>query len=302
VQLHHSARELNVEGDLMGAVAVDFVLVGRWSEAAAHAEQAFASAVHSKDRIRIGMTVCAGSWTYMVLGVPAAVQRLVEALPADEGLSSLEQLWASSSRGHQAAGAGRHAQAIDFYHQALRLPRAQGNRMNEGEVVPWLLRSLVLCGRLDDAEAELAASRPLAGAAAQGPLQHCEALLAHARGQPERARQSLHRVMDDAMSAPLWRAWAVWDLAWLLAEAGRGAEALAMLEHLPPRFDALPLASVVAARGDLAPGGCETAQRCHGQYLATARVGLVPPYFEALGDCFAGTRPIPLAPCLPSRL
>jgi tetratricopeptide (TPR) repeat protein len=297
-----TARELYMAGGLMGAVAVDFVFVGRWSEAAAHAEEAFASAVQSKDRIQIVMTVCTGTWSYMVLGVPAAAQRLVEALPPDEGLSSLELLWAASSRGYAAASAGLHADAVAFFNQALRQPRVRGNRMNEAEVVPWLLRSLVLSGRLDDAAVELSAAQPLVGAAVQGPLHHCGALLAHARGQREQSLQLLRRVMADALAAPLWRAWAVWDAAWLLAEAGRGAEAQAMLDQLPPRFGTMPLASAVAARVHAAMGEVEAAQRRHRQFMADAGHGRVPGYFEPVGDCLTNGLPIPPAPCLPSAL
>jgi hypothetical protein len=305
VRVVRDALELHSLRDLVAAASnasSDFVLLGRWGEAAAYAEQAFAAAVQSRDHICICSAVCNGSWGYMVLGVPAAAQRLVQALPADEELSSMERLWAASSRGHEAASASRHAEAVKFFFQALRLLRACGNRVNEVDVLPWLLRSLVHCGRLADAEVELKAARSLVGVTAQGQLDHCEALLAHARGQPEKALQSLALMLGDAHVAPLWRAWAVWDAAWLLAEAGRGAEALTRLEHQPPRFDALPLAAIVAARVHLALGDTEAAQRCHGQYLAGVGHGVVPPYFETLGDCFAGTRPIPRAPCLPSRL
>ncbi|MGM9489303.1 winged helix-turn-helix domain-containing protein [Ideonella sp. YS5] len=305
VQLVHSARELHSMRELVTAgsnASTDFVLLGRWSEAAAHAEQAFAAAVQSKDRICLCTAVCNGSWGYMILGVPAAAQRLVEALPADEGLSSLERLWTASSRSHEAAVAGRHAQAVEFFTQALRLLRASGNRLNEGDVLPWLLRSLVHCGRLDEAEAELTAARSLLGASAQGQLNHCHALLAHARGRPEQALQSLGLMLGDAHLPPLWRAWAVWDASWLLAEADKGDVAQAMLERLPPGFDKLPLASAVAARVRLAQDDLEAARRCHQQYLLAASHGLVPRYLRDLGECLAGARPAPPVPCLPSRL
>jgi DNA-binding winged helix-turn-helix (wHTH) protein/tetratricopeptide (TPR) repeat protein len=305
LQVIHNARELHSLSDLVTAgcnLSADFVLLGRWSEAAAHIEQAFAAAVQAKARVSICMAVCNGTWAYMVLGVPAAAQRLVESLPRDEDLSPLERLWAASSRGHEAASASRHAQAVDCFTEALRLLRASGNRMNEIDVLPWLLRSLVHGGRLDEAEAELAAARPRAGLNAQGQLDHCHALLAHARGRPEQALQSLRQVVPDSQLAPLWRAWAVWDAAWLLAEAGRGDEAQAMLERLPPGFDKLPLASAVEARVRLAQGDREAAQRCHQQYLQAASHGLVPRYLKDLGECFAGARAAPPMPCLPSQL
>jgi DNA-binding winged helix-turn-helix (wHTH) protein/tetratricopeptide (TPR) repeat protein len=297
-----AARELHVAGGLMGAVAVDHVFVGRWNEAAAQAEEAFASAVSSKDRIQIVMAVCTGAWTYMVLGVPAAAQRLVEALPPDDGLSSLEQLWAACARGYAAASAGLHAQAIGQFNQALWQPRARGNRMNEAEVVPWLLRSLVLSGRLDEAAAELSVAQPLVGAAAQGALHHGGALLAHARGEGEPALQLLRRVMEDPMATPLWHAWAVLDAAWLLAEAGRGDEALATFEHLPPRFATMPLASAAAARVRFALGDVDAARRCHREYMAAARHGPAPGYFESMAAFLAVGVSIPPAPTLPSAL
>jgi DNA-binding winged helix-turn-helix (wHTH) protein/tetratricopeptide (TPR) repeat protein len=297
------AQELHSLRYLAGSnLAADLILIGRWSEAPAQVEQAFAAALLSKDHTNICSAVVSGSWVYMVLGVPAAAERLVDALPPDDELPTLARLWASSARSHVAASAGQHAQAIGFFAQALRQLQVMGNRMNEADVLPWFLRSLVLCGRLDEAEAELAAARTLTSVAARGMLSHCEGLLAHVRGQPERALQSLRRVVDDAGAVPLWRAWAVWDAAWLLAEAGQGAEAQAMLERLPQRFDSLPLASMVAARVHLAMGELGAARRCHGRYLAAASPGLVPRYFERLSDCFAGNGPVPLAPCLPSRL
>jgi DNA-binding winged helix-turn-helix (wHTH) protein/tetratricopeptide (TPR) repeat protein len=305
VQVVHDARELHSMQDMVTAssnACADFVLLGRWSEAAAYAEQAFAAAVQSKSRICVCMAVCNGSWGYMVLGVPAAAQRLVQALPPDEDLSSLERLWATSSRSHEAASAGRHAEAIGFFTQALRLLRATGNRLNESDVLPWLLRSLVHCGRLDEAEAELKAAPSYVSTAAQGQLNHCEALLAHAHGQPAQALQSLGLVIGNAHVPPLWRAWAVWDAAWLLAEAGRAGEALAMLERLPSGFDKLPLANAVAARVLFAQGDGESARRWHKQYLPAASHGLVPPYLAELGECFSGDRRPPPAPCLPSRL
>jgi DNA-binding winged helix-turn-helix (wHTH) protein/tetratricopeptide (TPR) repeat protein len=305
VQAIHAALELHSLRDLVSAASnasTDFVLLGRWSEAAAHAEQAFAAAVQSKDHICICTAVCNGTWGYMVLGVPAAAQRLIQALPADEELSSMERLWAASSRAHAAASAGRHSEAVEFFFQALRMLRASGNRVNEVDVLPWLLRSLVHCGRLDDAEAELRTARSLLGVSAQGQLDHCEALLAHARGQPAQALRSLGLALGDAHAAPLWRAWVVWDAAWLLAEAGRPGEAQAMLQRLPAGFDTLPLASAVAARLLFAQGDAESARHCHKQYLSAASHGLVPPYLEELGECLRGIRPVSPVPCLPSRL
>jgi DNA-binding winged helix-turn-helix (wHTH) protein/tetratricopeptide (TPR) repeat protein len=305
VQLLDGAQDLRLVREVMAAassLSEDLVLIGRWSEAAAYAEQAFAAAVQSKDRVSICSAVVNGSWTYMVLGVPAAAERLVQALPADAELSALEQLWAVNARGHAAASAGRHAQAAGFFIETFRLLRSKGNRLNEGETLPWLLRSLVHCGRLDEAESELAAARPHVGGSGQGVLMHCEALLAHSRGRPEQGLQCLRQAMSYPTLPPLWTAWIVLDAAWLLAEAGRGGEALAMLERLPKGFDELPLTSAVTARVHLSLGAYDAARRCHSTYRAAARHGHLPRFLAALGDCCTEHGLASPAPCLPSRL
>jgi hypothetical protein len=126
-------------------------------------------------------------------------------------------------------------------------------------------------------------------------------LLAHARGEPVRALQALHRALEEATTVPMWRAWAAWDAAWLLAEAGNPSQAQDVLKRLPAGFEKLPLAKVVAARVQSAQGQFEQARHSHRQYLEAARPGLVPSYFESLGDGLAGPQ-VPLAPCLPSQL
>ncbi|MEO8806184.1 MAG: winged helix-turn-helix domain-containing protein [Burkholderiaceae bacterium] len=304
-----AAREVHAHCYMISAdsnAADGLVRLGRWSEAVSHAEQAFAAAVLMNDKGNLCLAAVAGTYVYMIVGVPAAAQRIVQSLPAAENLSPLGQLWALLARSNHAIAAGDHEQAVQLLRQALQLMRDGGNRANEEETLLWLLYSLVRCGRLDEAQAELAAVLPSTVLSDLDPtlqrLLHCQAHLVHARGQ---AAQALEILLDlaDADIVPLWRAWAALDAAWLYAESGRSAEARALLKRLRPEFAAQPLTSAVAARVQFAEGDHAGALRLHRQYVAGAADGIGQPFLVGLGACYSGRGlPAPLAPGLPSRL
>lgn len=309
VQAAYRAREVHAYRNMVGAdgiAASDLVQLGRWSEAASHAEQAFAAAVLLGDRTSICTSACVGTWVYMIVGVPAAAQRMVEALPAASELPPLEQKWSLIARANHAASAGDHAEAVRLLTQALQRIRRAGNRSYEEDLLPWLLYSLVHCGQLDQAGAELAAARQTRDPPAldhfQRKLLHCRAQLAHARGQLGEALQLLRKLVDPD-TLPLWRGWAALDAAWLCAEQGCAAEALSFLQRVPPEFATLPLASAVAARVQFGAGDRVAAQRLHRQYLEATHNGIVQPFLAGLGACYAGTAAVvPPVPGLPSRL
>jgi tetratricopeptide (TPR) repeat protein len=187
---------------------------------------------------------------------------------------------------------------------SLQLARESGNRFNEKDILPWLVCALVRCGRLDEAEAALA-DVPDAGHAKGDELSrwllHSRSLLAHARGDEEQALALLLRLAE-ASTAPLWRAWGALDAAWLLAEAGRGTQALALLRRLPPAFGPHALTHAVAARAHMARAELAAARRMHQRYLDAVRHRAPQPYLANLGSAYAATGSVPPAPCLPSQL
>jgi hypothetical protein len=291
-----------------GANAAEYhTLLGRWNEAAAHAEQALAAAALLDDPISLCVAGAAACWIYRLAGTPAASQRIVAMLPPPDDLALLARPWRLQALGHDAAAAGDHEAAARWFAQAMQQLREGENRLNEQETWPWYLWSLVRAGRLDEAQAELAAAlRPPHAEQRefQRWLLHDRALLAHAQGRVAEALGFL-RELADAPTAPLWRAWALLDAAWLQAEAGRGEDALALLDRLPAGFAAQPLALAAAARAQLAAGDHAAARRQHRRYLEAAGPRAAQPLLaaalRACSDEGAAAPPPPL-PCLPSRL
>jgi len=307
MQAAQGAHDLHVPRLMVTAelnCAADLVMLGRWPEAAAHAEEAIAAALLQNNPMLIATIGPNACWIYRLTGTPAASQRVIDAMPPDESLPTLSRLWALFARGHHAATSGDHAQAAQLFAQSLQLLREGGNQINEKDTLPWLLISLVLCGRLNDAEAEVAkVSQALLATDKEYShwLLHGRALLAHARGLNEQALAHLLQLAE-APTAPLWRAWGVLDAAWLQAEAGLGAEALALLRQLPPAFASQGLAHAVAARAHWACGDAASAKQLHQRYLESARHRTPQPYLAQLGKAYAGDASPAAAPHLPSQL
>jgi len=309
IRAAREARELHAQRTIVlnhAHAAADLALLGRWAEAAANAEEAFAAAMLVDDPRLVCMVACNASWIYRLSGTPAASQRIVDALPPADRLSPLARQWTLYARGHHAATTGDHAQAAQLFGQMLQLLREAENRINEQDVLRALLCSLVHCGELDEAEAELTAvlRRPPGSDDVEQLrwLLHSRALLAHARGH---AQQALDRLLElaETSTTPLWRAWALLDAAWLHAEAGRCAEALGLLQRLPPAFSAQPLARAVAARAHFAAGDRAAAMRLHQRYLEASRHRTAQPFLSGLGAWYAGAKGAPPpTPCLPSQL
>jgi DNA-binding winged helix-turn-helix (wHTH) protein/tetratricopeptide (TPR) repeat protein len=306
-QATHEARAVHAHRVIVSAAAncAEYLtLLGRWAEAAAHAEEAFAAATLLDDPVSICLAAYGACWIYRLSGSLAASQRIVAALPPADQLAPLPRQWTLQTRGHHAAAAGDHAEAAQLFAQALQLLREGENRLNEQETLPWYLCALVQTGHLDEAEAELAAAtRPphSANLEFQRWLLHSRALLSHARGRTAEALQALEELAASD-TAPLWRAWACIDAAWLHAEAGRAERALQLLQQLPPTFTAQPVALAAAARAQFAAGDTATARRLHLRALDAGRQREPQPYLAALTACYAEGRTPPPAPCLPSRL
>ena len=190
-------------------------------------------------------TLC---WIYRLACAPEAARRALERLPDPIDVPCPEHVW--RARALLAAAEGRHAEAADELVRAVRRHRELEHGYDEEQTLPWLIDALVLSGRLDEAEAELEAAKAphLSGSAdLKFQMLHGRALLAHARGRVGEAMACLAQLADSA-AAPLWRAWACIDLAWLEAEAGRPDAASRILDRVPPVLADHPLVLAVRAR------------------------------------------------------
>lgn len=234
--------------------------LGRLGEAAVHAEEAVAVALSDGTATNAWRAMPALCWIYRLAGTPQAGRRAMERLPDPTDLPCPEHAW--RARALLAAAEGRHGEAADDLSRAVQRQREQGHLYDEEQTLPWLVDALVRCGRLAEAQAELdAASAPrLAGLAdLQVQLLHGRASLAHARGAAQAAIDCLTEVADTA-AAPLWRAWARIDLAWLQARAGDADAATRTLAGVPPVLAGHPLVRTVRAGLQAPPApGSDTA-------------------------------------------
>ena len=263
------AREFRLNGYLVAScdnTALYLAKLGRLGEAAVHAEESVAAA-HSVEgwanAWRSMPTLC---WIYRLACAPEAARRALERLPDPVDVPCPEYVW--RARALLATAEGRHAEAADELVRAVRRHRELENGYSEEQTLPGLIDALVLCGRLDEAEIELQAARAphLAGSAdLKFQMLHGRAVLAHARGHSGEAMACLAQLADSA-AAPLWRAWACLDLAWLEAEAGRIDLASRTLARVPQVLADHPLVQAVQARLRAPSAQCVPTQ-----YLPTRR-------------------------------
>lgn len=245
------ARELRLHGYLVAScdnTAVFLAKLGRLAEAAVHSEESVASALaveNGADAWRSMPTLC---WIYRLTRMPEAARQALGRLPDPAGLANPQHAW--RARGLLAAAEGRHADAAEDLLRAVRQHRQAQHGYEEGQTLPWLIDALVLSGRLAEAEAELAAATAphLAGSAdLQFQMLHAQALVAHAQGRVIQAIACLTQLADSG-AAPLWRAWACVDLAWLQAESGQRDTASRTLDRVPPALADHPLVRTARAR------------------------------------------------------
>lgn len=256
IEAARRARELRLHGYLVAScdnTAVFLAKLGCLAEAAVHAEESVAAALaveNGADAWRSMPTLC---WIYRLARMPEAARQALGRLPDPADLANPQHAW--RARGLLAAAEGRHGDAAEDLLRAVRQHRQLQHGYDEGQTLPWLIDALVLSGRLAEAEAELAAAtapRLAASADLQFQMLHAQALLAHAQGNAPQAVARLTQLADSA-AAPLWRAWACIDLAWLQAEGAAPDAASRTLDRVPPVLAGHPL--VRAARARLrAPG------------------------------------------------
>lgn len=229
------ARALHAHSYLFDALdnaAWYFVKLGRLADAAAQAEEAIAGALSLDHVANAWRSVPVLCWIYRLAGAPAAARSALERMPAPPVPCPEHE---TRARGHLAAAEGRYAEAADEMVRAVAILREQGHAYEEEQTLPWLIDALLLAGRLDEAQAELdGAPGPLLSGSPdlRAHVLHARASLAHARGRAGEARAGL-ATLADSDAAPMWRARACIDLAWLEAEAGRTQEASRVLARVP---------------------------------------------------------------------
>lgn len=222
--------------------------LGRLAEAAAQAEDAVAASLsgdHVRDAWYAMPMLC---WIYRLACMPQAARRAIESMPGSGGNAPDEHVW--RARGLLAAAEGRHAEAAEDLFRAVRLQRERGHGFDEEQSLPWLIDALIASGRLDEAQAELQATTAahLSGSRdLKAQAVHARAALAHARGRTDEALGGLVQLADSD-AAPLWRARACIDLAWLQAEGGRSDLALQTLARVPHALADHPTVREVRAR------------------------------------------------------
>lgn len=301
------ARELRAYSytvDACDNAAWDLARLGRLAEAAAYGEEAkavTAAFCPGHDVADAAPVLC---WIYRLARMPEAAARLVGELQQPQQLPRPENVW--RSRGLLAASEGRHAQAADCFRTAVDRHREAHDAYHEQQTLPWLIDALILAGRHDEAQAELAlAAGPHFAKVEDMQVQvlHGHALLAHARGHAGEALALLAQLVA-AQPAPLWLAWACIDAAWLLAEAGQVDAAAQHLEKLPATLAGHPIALAASARVRQAGGdtaGARVAQQACLKALGTHAND----YLLQLGkeyEAAASAAALPPVPMLPSRL
>lgn len=245
------ARQFRMNSDVVACcdnTALYLARLGRLAEAAVQAEESVAAALSVEGWANAWRSMPTLCWIYRLARAPEAARRAIERLPDPADVPCPEYVW--RARALLAAAEGRHAEAADELLRAVRRHRELEHGYDEAQTLPPLVDALVLGGRLAEAEAELeAATAPHLSGSADLKFQmlHARALLAHARGHVEETTACLAQLADSA-AAPLWRAWACIDLAWLEAEAGRMDAASRMLDRVPQVLADHPLVQAVRAR------------------------------------------------------
>ena len=302
--------------DACGNASTGLAELGRLAEAVAYAEEGFAAALALNDQSAIEDHAANACGIYrLARASPASGRLLAELERVQSPTHRQEAVW--RARGHHAAASGDAHEAARCLGAAIQLLREAGFSDLEQDQLPWLIEALILADRGDEAEAEIMHAAQLAEAgnpALQAHLLLLRAVLEHRQGRPGEAVQFLEQVLATP-AAPLWRAWACADAAWLLAEAGDGSAAR-WLERIDAPLATLPVVLAAQARVLYAAGDAVAAAATHRRCLAARATPAVDDYLARLGALYseaaegapaAATSPstapaLPRAPVLPSRL
>lgn len=298
---------LRTLGNACNNASMGLIGLGRVEEAVALAAEGFACGVSAPDRTLTDQLAETVALACRLAGRPAVAGRVLgelDALPGEPYSLGIVSL----ARGLHHACRGDWQQAARDARWAFEDARSTRHTRFAAYAFPWFVEALVLGGSLDDAQAQLDVTD-------SAMLHSCErgvhvflvrAVLAHRRGE----RAAALRWLDHALSAepaPLWRAWARADAAWLHAEEGRFDEGARLLQGLDGPLAQLPLVIAAQARVRHAVGDVHGAMALHRQFVAARQEPSWHDYFERLGDEYQRhvTGPVdslPPIPFLPSRL
>lgn len=286
--------------------------LGLLHDAARHAEQSFVMSHSLAERFRAasaGDTLCL---IYRELRLPREVARVAAAV------SDLEPVLPPAARpyrlmaeGHVAASEGRHGDAAPSFSAAMECSRELGIWLQAHESAPWLVRSLVRAGRVDEAAAACEAARRLPEAAGdlelQSALRHCKALQRHASGDREGACAALRDIAANGQPG-MWQAYACLDAAWLLLEDGDASAARKLLRGHGAWLHEHPVGMVVDARLKFAAGQHEAARAAQERCLQAVH-GDVPEIWHELHHIYTAAaagdrshRALPVSPWLASQM
>ena len=287
--------------------------MGLMQAAAEHGEHALAAAqslAHGGWIMAAGETLCR---IYRELRNSKETARVVAVLDAlkDDRLTACSA-HLMSARGHLAALTQGHADAAPCLREAVAIHHRFDSMLNLHDALPWLLASLVLAGRIGEADALHREMRALPVMHDTPELEaawlHCQATEAHLQGDSEAA---LARLIDAADMAPmgLWRAHACLDAAWLHLEAGNVPAAQRLLRDLGPWLSEHPAGMAVDARLKFAAGQFAAAHEAQQRYARTIqcempayRAGLAAIYSAAALTAPSSVPALPLTPLLPTKM
>lgn len=281
--------------------------LGRVDEAIALGAEGFACSVLAANRSLIDELAETVSFASRLAGRRAIAGRVLAELDALPGPPHNAGVVAVG-RGFHHACQGDWGQAARDIGLGFEAARSSGNLRFAAYVFPWWVEALLLGGELDAAQSWLGITDAawLDSYERGVGVMLVRAALAHRRGDRAGALDWLRRALD-CDPAPIWRAWACADAAWLHAEAGESEAATRLLEGLDGPAAGLPLVLAARARVCHAAGDRAGAAARHREYLASRQESGWHAYHDELGAAYerqlgGAAGPLPAIPFLPSRV
>jgi len=300
------ARQLGLPFTLAAAcnsACMALIDAGRLAEAVSYAAEGFAAAVSAGERGLAEQLVEGSALACRLAGWPAAAARALADLDALAGPATYEAI-VLLARGLCHASRGDWLQAACFLGRALE---CAGTTYVHAYILPWHAEALMFSGKPDEAQAVIEHTDPSLRPSHDFPVHMLlmRAALAHGRGE----RETALTLLGEALAlgpAPMWRAWACVDAAWLNAEDGRWSEAARLLAQIDTPVVTLPVVIAAQARVRHAAGDVHGALALHRQYAAARKEPSWNDYFSRLGaeyeqQAHAGIHQLATVSFLPSR-